>query len=648
MPTALHEVEEAVLSGAPDARTRLERLLASVPDNARERLAWGSLCEAAGEPTLAREQYEAALREAPDDPDLLDRLRVLHEERGHVTQALDLARQRWRVRPDAGACEALCQLLVAGGHRDEARRVAGEAVARGLAVPPVDETRGGERAGGDLFDVPFEEPGSSRAEAGSADADAVRFLARFAGRENVYARQWASEAGDVGYSPVKEPLTVRQVRQHLNGSVTLGVYVVRLDDTVGFFAIDVDVTKRAIEQSRGRPGEARRLRGLAHAEALRLRDVLAGLGLPALLEDSGYKGRHVWVLLAEPVPAAEAREFGARLLAAHPPASTEIAFEFFPKQGTAGRGIGNLIKLPLGLHRKSGRRSVLLRDDGTEDPQPHATLRQAPRPDAEAFLAALSRVRELPAGVAAPAPAGEPGESAQVAAPAAPLPPPAWTAADFETNPEVAHLLGHCTVLGALRERAERHRRLSHDERLVLANALGHSGAGVLAVNYLFGLCPDTPPEARLQSPLAGNPISCAKVRYRVPHVAGAVRCRCAFPERGGCYPTPRRHLETLDRAEAPAAAAGAWDPAERARALGVLWRRRAEVERELAQLETQLAEWLEQHPGGGIDTGDGVLRLVTDGGPMPQLKWEPRTPAAGVAATVAATVTADAVGEGD
>jgi hypothetical protein len=39
------------------------------------------------------------------------------------------------------------------------------------------------------------------------DADVVRFHHLFSGRENVYARQWAAEGGEGGYTPVREPLT---------------------------------------------------------------------------------------------------------------------------------------------------------------------------------------------------------------------------------------------------------------------------------------------------------------------------------------------------------------------------------------------------------------------------------------------------------
>lgn len=433
MSNALREVEHAVLAGAPDARARLEVLLKSAPRDLKERLAWARLCEAAGEPSLACEQYEAGLRDTPDDPDVLERLRLLHEERGDLRMALDYARRRYQARPDEASCETLCQLLLACGQPQEAKQVVAEAVSRGISLDALDEAPR-RRDADDLFEVPFEDPSNELAEQGPGDADAVRFLALFAGRENVHARQWVSESGDVGYSPVREPLTVRQVRQHLNGSVTLGIYLVRLDDTVSVFAIDIDVTKRAIEQARGRAGESKRLRALAHAEAMRLRQALAELGLASFVEDSGYKGRHLWVLLAEPVPAAEVREFGARFLSAHPPASTEIQFEFFPKQGTAGRGIGNLIKLPLGLHRKSGRRSGLLTEEGTVDPDPHRTLRQVSRVGVEAFLAALARVRTMPAGEPMALPAGGSELEPRVEGPAAPLPPPAWTAADFETN----------------------------------------------------------------------------------------------------------------------------------------------------------------------------------------------------------------------
>jgi hypothetical protein len=200
----------------------------------------------------------------------------------------------------------------------------------------------------------------------------------------------------------------------------------------------------------------------------------------------------------------------------------------------------------------------------------------------EAIHAAIAALKVRGSGVrpqAAEAGDGAEQEGARMW-PAPPPAPPAWTAADFDTHPEVGHLIGRCPVLAALRDKAEKNRRLTHDEQVVVAHTLGHSGAGVLAVNYLLDRCVDVSPTAALKTPLSGNPMSCAKIRKRIPHITGSVPCHCRFDLAPEHYPTPRLHLRTLDPATLAQPASRPeppWDPVDRARLLGSLRRRQAD-----------------------------------------------------------------------
>src|SRR5262249_3938263 len=152
----------------------------------------------------------------------------------------------------------------------------------------------------------------------------------------------------------------------------------RLDGTCTFFAVDLDIDKGALEKAHAQPALARRLRDDVHKEALRLRGVLRELGFIPVLEDSGFKGRHLWVFLEQPEPAGTLHLLGRLLLAGQPPLLPGgLPLEFFPRQSERkGKGLGNLIKLPLGIHRRTGRRALLL--DGTGKPlsEPLAALRK--------------------------------------------------------------------------------------------------------------------------------------------------------------------------------------------------------------------------------------------------------------------------------
>ncbi len=357
------------------------------------------------------------------------------------------------------------------------------------------------------------------------DADLARFVHLFGGREGVHARQWYEPGRGGGYSPVRAPLTVELVRAHLAGKVTLGAYTLRLDDTVTWFCLDLDIRRKALEAA----GDDVHRR--AHLEQ-RMREAceaiqvgLERLRLPAIVEDSGFKGRHFWGLLAEPLPAELVHRFGKRLLRALRPAAPELNLEFFPKQGhVPPGGVGNLVKLPLGVHRRSGRRSAFL--DASQAPctDPWARLRAAPKLDRGALLAAFTALRDAPEAPddTLPDPPEQNG-------------PPDLRAA--------AEILTGCPVLQSLTDKAAGERRASHDEQIVLIHTLGHLPEVIEGLNALFAWCPEVPPRNHVQRPLRGHPISCAKIRARVPQLTSGLPCHCDFGDLRGHYPTPLLHL---------------------------------------------------------------------------------------------------------
>lgn len=617
MSENLARVSTLHASGALDqARDALREITAGRLQEQGEHREWGLLAERLGLVGIAERELNLALRDDPKDRLALEHLVELALERGAFERAANLLERVLDLDPlDLASTVRLLDLYDSMGATPRAAALRQRAIAAGLQLPrPVSA-----------------EPEVAPTDADPAlptDADLVRFLAVFGGREDVYARQWYSpQRGEGGYAPVREPLTPRQLRQHFLGDVTLGVYPIRLDGTCVFCALDVDLTRAALEEAQRQHELARVVREELRTATVEIASRLQAAGLPHLIEDSGYKGRHFWMFLAAPEPAATLVALGRAVMAMIATAiGPHLALEWFPKASRPGtRGLGNLIKLPLGVHRRTGRRSVLLDAQGNVVVRPWETLRNQPRLARDVILRVIDTVRQTSQPVEE---ASLPAEESQV--PEAASPPsvtvparPEWTAADFEASAVFRRLLARCEVLAALRRKAEEERRLTHEETIVLTHTLGHLPGGVAALNYLLGLCLNVPRSAFLVSPLRGNPVSCPKIRARIPHVTSRCRCACTFPESPEHYPTPLLHVQGLDPEELTPPKARPV-PEDEVRRMLLLQHRLRELDRELAAVRSALVATMRERPERRWELAEGTLDLVeTDG--VAELRWTPR-----------------------
>jgi len=586
---------------------------------------WGRLCEEAGLLGLGFSEFQLAVRDDPRDAQAVIRLAQHYRERGDAGRAVPLLERLLENDPSHEEWLALLvEVLAEDGAAPRARGVLERAVRGGLAP---------ERAAALARGVaPAEEDTADEGDFSPGSADCVRFQSLFAGREDIHARQWAGSGGEGGYSPVNEPLTAAVVRNHLFGTYTVGVYPIRLDGTCTFFALDLDIDKATLEQAHGQPAFARQVRDTLRAEARRLLDVLRGLGFSPLFEDSGYKGRHYWVFLEQPETAEVLHQLGRQFLAWQTPqVARGLHLEFFPKQGgRRGKGLGNLIKLPLGIHRRTGRRSAFLESDGRPVPEPLAALRRVVRLPRSVLHAALDQLKALPATAAATplTPGATPPTGALSAAgPPPPAPAAAWTEADFDTDGRVRHLLAHCPVLTELKRLVDDHRSLGHEEQLVLIHSLGHVPGGPQAVNYLLGRCVDVGPEKFLKDRLKGNPVSCPSIRKKIGHVTRRVSCNCVFDFAPDRYPSPVLHLLTLPAAPAaPTPGRDAADIETLARRYAAILARREEIDQECATLKGALVASLRILPDRAVSCPGGRYRLREEEG-VEEVLWEPAPP---------------------
>jgi hypothetical protein len=167
-------------------------------------------------------------------------------------------------------------------------------------------------------------------------------LRRLVGNPDAYALQ----NKDGSWTPVRKPLDDNVLRAHLERRMTVGTYIGHNREGADRHSESEGTVSRTLvlDYDTGTDSED---------QAKDARMALIDLGVPEKsigIEFSGRKGHHVWVVLGSYVPNAELRRLGraALALAGHP-ANTEV----FPKQDEV-RDLGNLVKLPGGIHAVSG------------------------------------------------------------------------------------------------------------------------------------------------------------------------------------------------------------------------------------------------------------------------------------------------------
>lgn len=180
------------------------------------------------------------------------------------------------------------------------------------------------------------------------DQTAALLYALFANRTDAYAVQ-VKDSISGKWQFVKVPEDWKDdldlIKRHIQGKITIGVYEISLNDYVVWVCFDVD-DHEGTKDSR--------------AECEKILAILRSYGIPFFLEASGSPGSyHIWILL-EPTKTLNAFVF-ARQIASEAGVSCEI----WPKQKelTKNSKYGNLVKLPVCHHNKSGSRSVFLNPD---------------------------------------------------------------------------------------------------------------------------------------------------------------------------------------------------------------------------------------------------------------------------------------------
>ncbi|MHC1595433.1 MAG: CRISPR-associated primase-polymerase type A1 [Candidatus Syntropharchaeales archaeon] len=351
-----------------------------------------------------------------------------------------------------------------------------------------------------------------------SDEDAFLFLSIFRGREDFFACQWVDEKGRRGFSHVSRPLNLTEIKHHLGGEETIGLYLMDEEDRVRLSAIDIDINQKALLEYAKDEGEVAKLHQLTQNDAVRMASICDDLEIPFLIEDSGYKGRHLWFFFDAPIPARLARSFLKFVIERAGNPSHGVHWEIFPdRDKVRGEGFGPLIKLPLGIHKRTNRRSLFLDREG--DP-----LQNQIAVPSEIGHVTQARIEEILLTYGAK-PKAAPTRKTE--------------------SPLVESLLSGCNVVNYLVKKARDTHYLDNSERVTLLYTLGHlgkEGKDFLhetisnCINYDYNF---TEKKIRKIKPY---PISCARIREKHEDIALKLGCNChlKIPPRG--YPSPVLH----------------------------------------------------------------------------------------------------------
>ena len=352
------------------------------------------------------------------------------------------------------------------------------------------------------------------------------FLRLFRGREDAFARQWHNRGeGRQGYVPVRRPMQPADVREHLAGRRTYGIYLLNSEDMVWTGVIDMDLVSRLRDAARVRKERAsiRRESVYLHQQIMnRAREA----GLCCLAEVSGGKGYHFWFPVREPVPAAAMR--AALQGVVHGLAGDVQCFnlEVFPKQDRrTGKGFGNLVKLPLGIHRATGKPSFFLLAADKSRQSQFEYLASA-RPASARAVTRLASAQNQARILVHPRHDG-------------------W-AKEF---PELAVLEQRCAMLGQIMANLRAARSCSVREEKILLGTIGHLPRARLLLHHLFAHLPEynRPLLDYKISRIRGTVLGCKRI-HRLLEQGNDLPC--SFTGKG--YPHPLLHIKGFDQDNQP------------------------------------------------------------------------------------------------
>ncbi len=354
----------------------------------------------------------------------------------------------------------------------------------------------------------------------------------FVGREECYGQD------TIGYNGRREvqfqtmPLTEQTLLDHLNGRITVSTYIQRPNGTVKYFVVDVDVSKKILLQYSGEEQILKSYMEKALRFAGQIVELYRSFGMEGYVEASGGRGYHVWLLFTEWIPVRYVNMFSDVVEERLTKLDYEgLSYEFFPnKTKIRPEKLGQAIKIPFGMHIKSGRISYFYADNGEIVTDINAFLDSMAR----FSLTSMKKVLAVNAGMR---------ESVETKSVDMDL------EAFGKLPASIMEILLKCNLMRYLCQKASKTGYLTHFERLSILYVFGHVGEDgkqfvhtvmSMTLNYQYNTT------ERFIQKIPEKPISCLKLREQYKQITAEYGCSCNFKRSKNCYPSPILHAISL------------------------------------------------------------------------------------------------------
>lgn len=354
------------------------------------------------------------------------------------------------------------------------------------------------------------------------------YIESFVGREDTYVMQEMGERGKQSYVQVMEPLTEEILRRHFDGTCTVGTYVQRNNNSARFMVIDMDVSKKVLLEIGGDKEKLWPYLQKVAVQVGKIQEELKHLGLRGWVEESGYRGYHIWILFTEWVSVRYLNMLQDIIENCLENLPETITAEFFPNKSKLKPGkLGQTIKLPYGYHAKTGRQSCFVDENFR------------PVSDPGNFIMNMEKYTNITVK--------------RILSTAVPSKSLALKENVVDTDissfgkvsENVELVLKRCNLMRYLSQKAKTTGYLSHFERLSILYVFGHMGEEgnnfihkvmEFTLNYQYSVT------ERFISKLPAKPVSCLKLRDQYPKITAEYGCNCNFNRIKNCYPSPVLH----------------------------------------------------------------------------------------------------------